>query len=353
MIPFPNTAITPPFFYAPSAAAIAVSRAFQDSVLLGLDLGRAANAVTYVLVGVAAVALSPAAPILFVILTLPMAAFLGSYVTFDGPMLASTALACALFVRQLCGLGGKWSFVAMAVVLTMVAMTKAPYLFLIGMLFVTPSQSFKKRSLVGVVVLGAVIAWHVYVARELPVIWPQGNDVGRQFQYLLDHPLSPLAIAHDTFSKYLYAYVREFVGVLGWLDAPAPWWFVFLAASMLMASFMWVVAFADRGAASIGRFRSLPISLAAMMLLSSAAVFGALYLAWSPVGSPLVEGVQGRYFLPIACVLAPLALSLHGWRPDLPAVRAELANMAPVVYCLYAVSCIAVTALIVARRYYC
>ena len=176
--------------------------------------------------------------------------------------------------------------------------------------------------------------------------------MGRQFRYIIDNPLGTLAIARNTLTKYGYNYVREFVGVLGWLDAPAPGWFVALAKSMVVASFIWVAAFADLDAVTIGRVRSLPVSLSAMMLLASAAVFGALYLIWSPVGSPLVEGVQGRYFLPIACVLAPLALSLHGWRPDLPVVRAALANATPVVYGLYAVTCIVVTALIVARRYY-
>ncbi len=352
MLPFPNTAFTPPFFYAPAAAGIAVSRGFLDSVVAGLEVGRAANAVAYVLVGVAAVALSPAAPILFVLLTLPMAAFLGSCITPDGPMVASMALACALFARQLLGLGGKWSFALMAVVLAMVGAAKAPYLFLILMLFVTPSVSFTKRCLFGVVALGAAIAWHVYAARELPVIWPPGNDMGRQFRYLLDHPLGTLGIAGNTLSQYGFGYLREFVGVLGWLDAPAPWWFVILAMSMLLASFMWVAAFADLGTVTLGRVRLLSGALSALMLLSAAAVFGALYLIWSPVGHPHVEGVQGRYFLPIACVLVPLALSLHGWRPELPSVRAALATAVPVVYCLYAVTCIAVTALIVARRYY-
>ena len=33
-------------------------------------------------------------------------------------------------------------------------------------------------------------------------------------------------------------------------------------------------------------------------------VYAAMYLIWSPVGSPYVLDVQGRYLLPVACVVA-------------------------------------------------
>jgi uncharacterized membrane protein len=51
----------------------------------------------------------------------------------------------------------------------------------------------------------------------------------------------------------------------------------------------------------------------AAILLSTGAVFGAMYLIWSPVGGPVVDGVQGRYFLPIAAFLPLVAL---GERPS-------------------------------------
>jgi hypothetical protein len=43
---------------------------------------------------------------------------------------------------------------------------------------------------------------------------------------------------------------------------------------------------------------------AAAAIVSAAAVFGALYLAWTPVGATLVDGVQGRYLLVPAMLLA-------------------------------------------------
>jgi uncharacterized membrane protein len=44
--------------------------------------------------------------------------------------------------------------------------------------------------------------------------------------------------------------------------------------------------------------------------LCAAAIFGIEYLTWTAPGSPVVEGVQGRYFLPLAAVFS---LSIPGW----------------------------------------
>jgi len=40
------------------------------------------------------------------------------------------------------------------------------------------------------------------------------------------------------------------------------------------------------------------------ILLAVGAVFFSLYVIWTPVGAPVIDGVQGRYFLPIAPFLA-------------------------------------------------
>ena len=43
------------------------------------------------------------------------------------------------------------------------------------------------------------------------------------------------------------------------------------------------------------------------ILLIAAGVFGALYFAWTPYAYSYVEGVQGRYFIPL---LVPLVIVL-------------------------------------------
>ena len=43
-------------------------------------------------------------------------------------------------------------------------------------------------------------------------------------------------------------------------------------------------------------------------IVSAICVFGALYITWTPPGAATADGVQGRYFLPLALIFAALPL---------------------------------------------
>jgi uncharacterized membrane protein len=40
------------------------------------------------------------------------------------------------------------------------------------------------------------------------------------------------------------------------------------------------------------------------LITSIAGLFAALYVSWTPVGNFIVDGIQGRYFIPLAFFLA-------------------------------------------------
>jgi uncharacterized membrane protein len=103
-------------------------------------------------------------------------------------------------------------------------------------------------------------------------------------------------------------YLASFVGVLGWLDAPFRHGYYNLSLVMFSALFLATVVFA--GVQNPARPADRASALAAFAA-SVGMVFASLYLTWTPVGNAIVEGVQGRYFLPLAPILA-LALSPVG-----------------------------------------
>ncbi|BBC81624.1 DUF2142 domain-containing protein [Acetobacter orientalis] len=58
------------------------------------------------------------------------------------------------------------------------------------------------------------------------------------------------------------------------------------------------------------KLSNLRISGLIILILSTIfGIFTSLYLTWTPVGRPVIEGVQGRYFLPVVMLVA-LAPSL-------------------------------------------
>ena len=130
-------------------------------------------------------------------------------------------------------------------------------------------------------------------------------------------------------------YCREAVGVLGWLDTPLPNPYYALTGLVLLAAF--------RGSRAPGSFDARRrAAVAGLVAAAVGAVFVLQYLSWSPIGSRTIEGVQGRYFLPLVPFLG-LAL---------PQGRVRLPSWALGALCFYPALSIAVTLRAIVLRYY-
>jgi hypothetical protein len=132
---------------------------------------------------------------------------------------------------------------------------------------------------------------------------------------------------------YLGTY-RWFVGMLGWADTRMPDWYY--------TAFGWTVLLCllleSQEAGGIGWRRRLAlVSVVAGVVIL---LFAAEYAYWNPLRSrALIDGVQGRYLLPIAL---PLVLSV----PPIPKLRlpgtcapfvGTLGGIVGAAVCLYAV----------------
>jgi uncharacterized membrane protein len=81
-------------------------------------------------------------------------------------------------------------------------------------------------------------------------------------------------------------------------------------------------------------------------MIAVAGIFGVQYLTWTSLGGPLVEGVQGRYFL-------PLALLVSGALPALGShYFAWLQRGAVMIVVAFPVVTLAVVMRVVVLRYY-
>ena len=126
-----------------------------------------------------------------------------------------------------------------------------------------------------------------------------------QLHWIALHPFEAVAVVERTLEADTVRHLRELVGVLGWLDTDlSPEFYTWMGVCVVTA---FLIDAATGGRNISGFWRFMP---AAAVLASSAGVFGAFYLAWTPVGAPIVDGVQGRYFIVPAMVLA---VSLPGF----------------------------------------
>jgi uncharacterized membrane protein len=130
-------------------------------------------------------------------------------------------------------------------------------------------------------------------------------DAGRQIHQALLHPFGFLQVLVNDYVTHGSWYLAQFVGQLGWLDTKLPMAFLLTYLGVLLAMLL-VDASPRIEVRPWQRGLVACLTLAAMALISASQ-----YAAWTPFGAKYIEGIQGRYFIP----LAPAAVWIfHGRR---------------------------------------
>lgn len=131
------------------------------------------------------------------------------------------------------------------------------------------------------------------VSRQYHPLRPDANPKV-QLQSIAAHPIHVASVVAKDFVSQFTGYRDQFVGRLGWVDVP-------LSGFLSAAAFYLLFA--------VAMTREVAITPAARLfaLLLTFSLFFAVslsqYVAWTPPGVEYVDGIQGRYFLPLAVVL--------------------------------------------------
>lgn len=114
-----------------------------------------------------------------------------------------------------------------------------------------------------------------------------------QTKNIIKYPIKYISVLNNTFSEKAEIYFLQFLGYnLGLLDIEGNYIICFLYMFLLLAT-----PFLEKNIYSlknIDRLLFLLISFGIVVL-----VLTGLYLGWTTVGGDVVQGVQGRYFLPV------------------------------------------------------
>jgi uncharacterized membrane protein len=135
----------------------------------------------------------------------------------------------------------------------------------------------------------------------LPVFPHGAANPAAQAIFLLHKPLRPAVLFAATLRAYGAELLVEFIGKLGWLDTGLPRFLTWLCGVMLAAA-----AFAAIAPGNWKRRDAAPWISAGCILAALCGVLVIQYLTWTVPGAPVVDGLQGRYFLPPALMLVTL-----------------------------------------------
>ena len=317
-ITFANTAHYSPVCYLPQSFGIILGRVLGAPPLAMLYLGREFNLLFWTFLGYWALRCAPmiARPLLLILL-MPMSLYVASTLSADAPTnafaAAFTAMICNLFSRK-----DETANLLRLFLLTILALgvclCKLAYSPLLALLFLIPSSRFggplkyamKLTALIGICVV--VLIWQSN-SSSLDTRIRISNDVSprAQLELVERNPLHFAPLLLETFRLRGWSYLQSYVGLIGWFDKYVPAAFVagYLAV-LLLASVPGddTPALPRAGRIAAAVVPAVVISFLFIALLS--------YLYWSPIGSPFIDGIHGRYLIPLSPAVALLLVSgLH------------------------------------------
>lgn len=308
-----------PIMYLPAALAITVCRLLHTNAMTLILTGRLVNMLGYVIIVYFGIRRVPFGKFLMMALALmPMSLQQASSYSYDWLLNAAAFFAVAemLYVLMLAKDGENVrvrDWILLCVSCGFLFFCKGKAYFPIALLplffwlhtFFSRHRAWRRVFWCAVFVLvagvAAFVVWRTYFASgdfvEDPgsVLIRRGGCRGVTVQYCINHPAFVIRIFFATVKLKTVFYFQSFAGrALGWLDLPVSQTLIVCYLMILLAS----VPLPDSHVVSLDIAERGVICVAAA--LSFFLIHFGMLTTWTPAGKPLIEGVQGRYFIPLA-----------------------------------------------------
>lgn len=314
-IQFENTVLYTPIPYIPQILAIAAGRVINRcgltmSALTMVYLGRWFNFLVWVFFIYHSIRLAPILKWVFFLLALaPMSLYLAASCSTDaltnalGFVLIAFVLNLSLVSKQTITKKETAALFAVSLCLTLSKQTYIPLVLLYFLIPVEKIGTKKKYFLIGATLIAlcasAIIAWSFFV-KSIYIPNPflrYRISPPDQLLNILRHPLNFAVVIHQTIALNYIEYVRMFFGIFGYLETPLPSYvyitYIAVLGFVAIGDCNLEVALTDRAKVII--FVSFTLCVLVVMTL--------VYMTWTVVGGKIVQGIQGRYFIPFSPLL--------------------------------------------------
>ncbi len=230
------------------------------------------------------------------------------------------ALTLAIFARKI-RITPK-TMAGMAVLSLYLATTKQGYALIAALPLLIPSSLYpiykaRARIFRFIFAISLIMATYLYIAKTGPIadtlhfIQRPGLyvDAAAQIKHILTNPVA--IIATIIFAPFSLSYLNVYAGVVGVLTNKLI--YLPVAVMLLLYAALALVFAGQKSAKELRPYRWTLLAGGAAVVAGTFMLINlALYVSFTTVGNPQIEGVQGRYLLP----LAPLFIFMKGGWPN-------------------------------------
>lgn len=313
---FPNTALYSPIPYLGSAAGITIGRISDSPIIMG-HLGRIFNLMLWIAICYLSIRLIPFGKFTLLVLCLnPVALQQAASFSADVLTLALSVLGVALVARcfTLPHLSTRY-LLGMLVVFSLLGLCKQPFVALSLLVLIVPIKQFGTKRRYGIwstgIIVASLAAALLWIATTNKFFIPTRTDVliqpSEQLRFVALHPLHFVESLVQTYVHQGLHISEGLSGLLGYGDLAIPAW-----ATALLYVALPISLFTNTIASPLSKYKK--TFLLALGALIFCAINLLIYMSWARVGAPLIEGLQGRYFLPLITLLPFFASKGRGWQ---------------------------------------
>lgn len=325
-VAFENTAQYAPATYLPQAIGVRIADFFSNRVLTLAYAGRIANFLVCGIILFFAIKAAPVGKNLIMLISLiPMNMYQTVSLSADS-FAYVLCVSMVVFALYWCfgteRVMNRKDLALLFILVILLAQSKIIYIAFCLLLFMIPKERFGSRKRYRIIVALAVLigvgllAGWFYIIRGYVYHPRMGTGAGAQIRYVLHHPWAVLLAFVRTINKRANEWILMGLGInLGWLTIyTSP--FLLLLYGVMVLHFIFLdndlAPIARRGFSTRHRW-ALGLTAVLILLLLMASE----YVQWTLVGDANIQGVQGRYLLPM-CLPFMLAV-----KPNIKTINNE------------------------------
>ncbi len=317
--------------YIPSGLVVFLSQVFHTGILPLFYAGRIINLVIYAILAFFAVKTAPRFKIFFgIIAVAPMSLFIAASYNSDYLTYGLALLLAAWFTKLYFEKGltiGYRQIIYFAVVCVLVSVIKYSLVPLCLLMLFIPASRFvsKKTKAAGcaIVIAASLISalavfWFVAVqnAGDASALTGNGvNDKGasmvQQLHFMMNSITTSVSIFLRAFLENAPYYITQLF-TFGWLSFQIPGIFIYIYVGFTaLVGFIYskyesqTALYDETRLGAVNKFGVFLVMACGFILINLI-----LYLTWTPVGADFIQGVQGRYLLPLLLFLPFLSNNL-------------------------------------------
>ena len=296
------------FLYFPQAIGIKIAKVMNLDAVWLLWLARLCNLVFYAILIMIAVKITPRLKYLFFLISLfPMSIQQAASCSVDAMINGITIVYIALFLY----LYNKKSvnrkeLLVFYIVSIFVILAKVTNICIAGLILLLPLEKNDRKiksyfikcvGILGICIIA--ISYYLYTMKfaqnlaQLEYVTKMNVNGGEQVKYIFGNFKHWIRMFVAAMLNQIYTSVIQ-LSTFGWLSYGYP------ILIVVMPFIYGKICFQEQGM-DFSKFEKFLITL--MVLGSYGFTCLALYIGWTPVGSESIEGVQGRYFIPILVLL--------------------------------------------------